>query len=140
VAVSGGAVYACGTQGTVLRSTNLVDWVDVPTLTGKALNGMASNGPQIVVAGAEGVVLRAVAEPGSRPVRIGAYRHFRDTTPGIEALMFEGVAGQRFRWENGGDLGVWGLEAELELDLNGAVVVGRETGRPSRFHRAVTPP
>lgn len=136
----GDAVYVCGTQGTVLRSTNRVDWVSVPTLTGKALYGVAHRGPQLVVAGAEGVILRAIAEPSLAAVQIGGYQHFPGDPTGVEALTFEGVAEQPFRWESGEALGGWELELERELDADGVAISGKATGRPSRFHRAVTPP
>ncbi len=135
----GDAVYVCGGQGTVLRSTNQVDWTVVPSLTGKALNGLADRASQLVVVGAEGVILRAIAEQGAKSVNIQGYRYFREPAPPVEVLTFQGVPEQRFRWEGGAILGVWELEANLELDANGTAVVGREADRPIRFHRAATP-
>jgi hypothetical protein len=136
----GGATYVCGTQGTVLRSTNRVDWASVPTLTGKALQGMASRGPQLVVAGAEGVVLRAIAEPTAQAVQITDYRLFHQGTSAVEALVFEGVTEQRFRWESTEAIPDWELEAELELDLNGQRVAGRTTRGARRFHQTAIRP
>lgn len=136
----GAATYVCGTQGTVLRSTNHVDWVSVPTLTGKALYGIASRGPQLVVAGAEGVVLRAIAEPAVAAVNVAGYQQFRETDPGVETLVFEGVTEQRFRWESSEPIGNWQLESEQELDVNGQWVTGRALRGSSRFHRAAIRP
>ena len=136
----GDATYICGTQGTVLRSTHRVDWVPVPTLTGKALYGMSTHGPQLMVAGAEGVILRTIAEPAATPVNIIGYVHFQAGGSGVEALSFEGVTEQRFRWESGESVGVWELESEQELDSNGMVVTGRATRGPSRFHRTAIRP
>jgi hypothetical protein len=136
----GDATYVCGTQGTVLRSTNRVNWVTIPTLTGKALYGMASRGPQLVVAGAEGVVLRAIAEPATSAVNIAGYRQFREGTNGVEALSFEGVTEQRFRWESSEPIGNWELESELDLDVNGQWVTGRALRGSSRFHRTAIRP
>jgi hypothetical protein len=136
----GSTTYVCGTQGTVLRSTNHEDWVAIPTLTGKALYGIASRGPQLVVAGAEGVVLRAIAEPTVAAVNIAGYQQFREGDPWVEALVFEGVTEQRFRWESSEPIGNWELESEQELDVNGQWVTGRALRGASRFHRAAIRP
>lgn len=136
----GDEIYVAGTQGTVLRSTNLTEWLPVPSLTGKALYGMASRDGQLVVAGAEGVILRAIVAPWVTPVNITAYRHFRDAGVPVEALTFEGLPEQRFRWERTESLGSWHPEAELELDLEGVEVRGREIPEASGFHRTAIPP
>lgn len=130
-----GVVYACGTGGTLLASTNLVDWQAVPLPTGKSLNGLATAGGQLIVVGAEGAVLRAVVGGADAPVGFAGFGMFAEAAPTVAGFVFSGTPEQRFRLEGAGDLGGWTTDASLELDANGAAVLGRVAEDVRRFHR-----
>lgn len=131
-------VHVSGTQGTCLRSTNLVDWTALSLPTGKALYGLASDGVQLVTVGAEGVVLRAVADPLARSVGFAAYQHFSGVgagTPAVDGFVFEGSPEQRAQLQDSDGLNLWEPIGEVTLDATGLGVLGRPASEPWRFFR-----
>jgi hypothetical protein len=131
-------VHVSGTQGTCLRSTNLVDWTALSLPTGKALYGLASDGVQLVTVGAEGVVLRTVADPLARPAGFAAYAHFPGLgtgTPAMDGFVFEGSPEQRVQLQDTDGLELWEPIGEVTLDSTGLGVLGRPAPEPWRFFR-----
>lgn len=137
----GGAYYVSATGGSVLRSTNLVDWEGLSLPTRKGLFGLATDGVQVVAAGAEGVILRAIGDPGGLPVAFAAHAMVRSGPVPAEAFVFRGSPGQPFRLESAETPGPWGEpSASLTLDANGAATLALPAPQEARFHRTAAGP
>ncbi|MCC7376296.1 MAG: hypothetical protein IT581_16680 [Verrucomicrobiales bacterium] len=136
----GGFVYVCGVDGTVLRSSDLLTWESIELPTAKALFAMTVQRGQLVVAGNEGIILRAAASPNSTPAAFSIYEHRRTGDPAVDLFLFEGNSEQTFRLQGTSALDTWDDEAVLELDTEGSVVTGIPSTRERRFYRTVTVP
>jgi hypothetical protein len=62
-----------GNYGTVLASTNLVTWTNVPTITPLSLYGAATQNGQLIVVGLEATILRSQIIPLTNAVNFIAY-------------------------------------------------------------------
>jgi hypothetical protein len=136
----GATFFICGTQATVLRSTNLTSWERMDIPTGKSLYAMAADQGQLIVAGVEGIILRNLADPAISPVRITAYRHFREVSPPTDAFLFEGLPEQMFRLEIASSLEAWLADGNLELDSEGSLLFQREAAAENGFYRTAVGP
>lgn len=133
-------VYVCGTGGTLLRSADLSAWEVLPTITGKSLFALATDGAQVVAVGAEGTVVRAIGDDAASPVAFAGYAR-RETAGGpVEGFVFSGSPERDFRLESGVEPGPWIPAAGLRLDAAGIAVLGRDAVEASRFHRTAAGP
>ncbi|MFN0066313.1 MAG: WD40/YVTN/BNR-like repeat-containing protein [Limisphaerales bacterium] len=140
-AYADGAWFLVGNQGTALFSTNAVDWTDAGSITGKSLYAAATHEGQLVVAGIEGLILRAQLTPLLDPVEIAAFDHQVTTNLVRDSLLFIGRPDQQFDLDRAAELETWRLEQRLEITApDGAVVYIRETTNPppeAKFYRTV---
>ncbi|MCC6231970.1 MAG: hypothetical protein IT580_04965, partial [Verrucomicrobiales bacterium] len=136
----GGVFYVCGTQGTVQRSADLVSWEVLELPTGKSLYALASRDEQLLVAGAEGVVLRTLLESPVSRVGVSRYDHRVGASGAVDLFQFRGLPGRSFRLESAGDILNWEPAQELRLGTSGEAVWGRPAGEPFRFYRTVVAP
>lgn len=136
-----GAWFLIGNQGTVLISTNLNDWTDAAAITGKSLYAAAAHAGQLVVAGIEGVILRAQLAPLTDPVAIAAYQHEALTNRVRDAFLFLGRPDQVFDLDRAPVLPDWNPDRRFEITApDGSLVFVRETTNappPAQFHRTV---
>jgi hypothetical protein len=139
VTTLGDTWYVVGTAGTVLSSTNLTDWTRLGTITPKSLFGAASLNGQLIVAGVEGVVLRAQVIPDLTPVKFLDFKQ----AGGYNVFMVGGKTGQRFTFDASPDLAQWTTGPVLEIfDHAGTFIFsqGVDPARPAMFYRATLAP
>jgi hypothetical protein len=132
--------YIVGTQGTVLASSNALDWVSIGTITDKSLYGVAGHGGQLVLAGVEGAILRSQVIPNLEPVRILNYSR-RDQQ---NLYLFVGQPDQRFTLDQSINLDHWITGPTLEfLDNSGTLLFLQNVmsnAPPAQFYRATLAP
>lgn len=133
----GNVYFASGVQGTILQSADGVLWDTVRTITGKALYALAHRRGQLITVGAEGVILRTLANPLAAPVEIAAFDHRNDASPSVDLFLFEGTPDQSFRLERSPALGEWETAGEFQLGPGGRLLLGLETADATRFYRTV---
>ncbi|HMO66353.1 MAG TPA: hypothetical protein PKE47_14200, partial [Verrucomicrobiota bacterium] len=112
---AGGAWFLVGNQGTVRFSTSLADWTDAAAITGKSLYAAAAHEGQLVLAGIEGVILRAQLAPITDPVAIAAYQHQVLTNRVRDAFLFLGRPDQKFHLDSAAELPAWQAGALVYL-------------------------
>lgn len=111
-----GWYYAVGTQGTVLASRNTVDWLSVPGVTQKSLYAMLTTPHQAIIAGVEGILLRAQAGP----LVFWDYRR----SAGTNTFQLSGTPGHSFQLQSSVDCAGWESGPVLEfLDNTGTVIL-----------------
>ena len=94
-----------------------------------------------MVAGIEGVILRAQLTPLLDPVEIAAFEHQVSTNFVRDSLLFIGRPDQQFDLDRAAELSVWEPESRLEITSpDGALVYLHEMTNPpapARFYRTV---
>ncbi len=105
-------LYAVGVQGIVRASADGgVTWSAVEIPTGKSLYAASTVAGQLVVAGVEGIVLRAQSGAWPQPVRFLNYP--RNATENL--FQFIGSQDQRFRLDRGATVDLWSTGPEFEI-------------------------
>jgi len=135
IACFAGNYLAVGTQGTVIASRDLVTWHRLDSITGKSLYTIATTSHQMLVAGTEGVILRAQTSPSEliEYARHGLTNRF----------TLSGIPGNSMTLDFSRDLKVWTSGEELQwLDNTGWLTYDSED-LPSvnqSFYKPVTLP
>lgn len=108
----GNTLYAVGVQGIVLASFDSgVTWSALEIPTGKSLYTAAAQEGQLVVAGVEGIVLRAQSGAWPQPVRFLNYP--RNASENL--FQLSGSQDQRFRLDRGSAVDSWIDGPEFEI-------------------------
>jgi hypothetical protein len=111
--------FAVGLSGTVLSSSNLVNWINRGTLTKKSLYAAATAAGQLIVVGVEGVILRSQVVPDLTPVSFLAYGRVTTNgpTPAYNVFLFGGKPDQRFTLDRATNVvdTAWTIGPELEI-------------------------
>lgn len=126
-----GNYYAVATQGVLLTSTNAINWVtDTSIITGKSLYGAATIDGQLIIVGAEGVILRAQAGPFPGPVQLVTWPH----QPSDKLYIFNGSPDQVFRLDRSTDLKTWmpGFNLEITDPAGSLLLLDDTTNNPAR--------
>jgi hypothetical protein len=147
VAFVGGKWFVVGNSGTVLTSTNAVNWSSVGTITRKNLYAAATDSRQLVTVGIEGVILRNQVVPDTNAVRILSYDHLSTNGPLGKIVqnvyLFGGKTDQRFTLDHssGFETNVWIPGPQLEFFDGSGTLFYLETllfsdPPPREFYRA----
>ena len=137
------------TQGTVLTSTNAVDWTNRGTITLKSLFAAATDSEQLIVVGIEGIILRSQVVPNLTPVSILSYSRFEsdDSTTVNNLFLFGGEADQQFTLDSrlAFDTNTWVTGLRLEFYDGSDTFYYLETmpatnAPPQRFYRGTLTP
>ena len=136
----GSTWYAAGTAGVVLTSTDAVTWTaDSTLITGKSLYAAAALNGQLIVAGVEGVILRAQVDDFPNPVSFVQWPGTADT----HVFVFSGAPDQTFQLQRSEDLKAWVPGSPLEItDSSGTLLLlDSGTNNPAgQFFQTVSPP
>lgn len=140
VTAIGGTWYAPATGGVLLTSTNAVNWTPDSTLiTGKSLYAATSLNGQLVVAGVEGVILRAQVSGYPNPVSFVQY----PTSPDTHVFVFSGSPDQTFQLQRSTDLKNWLQGSPLEITDSSGTLLLLDDGTnnaAAQFFQTVSPP
>lgn len=116
IALVSDTYYAIGNQGTVLASSNAVDWVSIGAITQKSLFGAAGRGGQLIVAGLEGLILRAPVLPVTNQPSILRFGLSSPTNGQVQKLMLiYGHADQRLNVQSSTNLLNWDAGPIVEV-------------------------
>ncbi|MSU35783.1 MAG: hypothetical protein EXS36_11895 [Pedosphaera sp.] len=133
-------LYAVGVQGIVLASFDSgVTWSALEIPTGKSLYAAATHSGQLVVAGVEGIVLRAQSGDWPQAVRFLNYPR----NPSENLFQFIGSQDQRFRLDRGAVVDSWTDGPEFEItDPDGILLFFDPTpnAEAEQWFRSVTVP
>lgn len=136
----GGTWYAPATGGVLLTSTNCVTWNTDPTLiTGKSLYSAASLDGQLVVAGIEGVILRAQVTGFPNPVSFVQWPGSQDA----HVFVLSGAPDQTFQLQRSSDLKNWIIGSPLEITDSSGTLLLYDAGTNNaagQFFQTVSPP
>jgi hypothetical protein len=129
VTFSAGRWYAVAGAGIVVTSTDSINWTPIRTVTSKSLYAATSDGSQLIVAGMEGVILRAELNPVTSPVNFVSYAKLQDTS----LFLFGGAPDQRFSLESKDRVqDPWTILDTLELVNSSGTLVYERPLEPSR--------
>ena len=136
----GGTWYAAGTAGVVLTSPDTVTWTaDSTLITGKSLYATAALNGQLIVAGVEGVILRAQVDGFTNPVSFVQWPGSGDS----HVFVLTGAPDQTFQLQRSEDLKTWIPGSPLEItDSSGTLLLyDSNTNNPAgQFFQTVSPP
>jgi hypothetical protein len=144
-----GVFFIVGTQGTVLSSTNAVDWTSPGTITTKSFYGAATDTNRLITVGIEGIILRSQIVPDLTPVNILSYAQYVDTNAATinNLFLFGGKADQRFTldYRLAFDTNSWVGGAQLEFYDSSGTFFYLETqpksnAPPQQFRRGTLTP
>jgi hypothetical protein len=107
----GDTFFAIGNQGTVLTSPDAIQWSNAGMITSKSLYGAATRDGRLIVAGVEGVILRAQVIPPSAPVALLKYPQ----AAAQNFFLFGGQTDQRFMLDRSTNLIDWLQGPLLEI-------------------------
>src|SRR5207247_9577739 len=98
VTVMKGVSFVVEAQGTVLTSTNAVQWTSRASITLQSMYAAATDANQLIPAGIEGLILRSQIVPDLTPIKIPSYTQYADTNAATlsHLLLLGGNADQRF--------------------------------------------
>lgn len=94
----------------------------------------------MVVAGAEGAILRALTGEALGPVDFRRFGVFGGSPGAAAGFVFSGTPEQPFVLEQGEDPGAWSPSEPLELDANGTSSLGLDATAVRRFYRTRSGP
>ena len=144
-----GVFFVVGTQGTVLTSSNAVDWTSRGSITLKSLYAAATDTNQLLTVGVEGLILRSQIVPDLTPIDILGYAQYADTNAATvnNLFLFGGKADQRFTldYRSAFDTNSWVTGAQLEFYDSSGTFYYLETqpmsnAPPQQFYRSTLTP
>ncbi len=142
VAYVGDTWFVVGNHGTVLASTNATSWTSIGTITAKSLYGAATHQGRLLIAGYEGVILRAQVVPDLTPVIFENYSHTPLANPTNVFMNLFRAAGnpdQHFYLDTSTNLVDWTPGPLLEITDPTGTLIFYETitnPPPSSFSRS----
>jgi hypothetical protein len=133
--------YIVGNQGTVLASSNYLNWTNVGCITYQSLYGAAAQNGQLVVVGLQGTILRSQIIPNlTSPI----FFYFYAQAAGQNIFYVSGAPDQQFTLDSSTNLKTWTTGPLLDL-IYGSGTLTFFTGLginppPAQFYRATLVP
>jgi hypothetical protein len=132
--------YIVGNNGTVLASSNWVNWANAGIITGKSLYGAATQNGQLLVVGLEGSILRSQVVPDLNPLTIVSYTQ----SSGENIFLVAGEPDQQFTLDSSTNLINWSTGPLLDLIYgSGTLTFITQLGTnppPTQYYRATLKP
>ena len=133
--------YIVGNNGTVLASTNFVNWTNVGCITSQSLYGAATQNGQLVAVGLQGTILRSQIVPNlTSPI----FFYYYAQSSGENIFYVAGNPDQQFTLDSSTNLINWTTGPLLDLIYgDGTLTFITSLGAdppPRQFYRATLVP